>query len=218
MRLTVGSHLDGDSQLTQCPRCDRGQHRRCIRKKHCTARKSALPNPVSLSPAVPPIPEDVETDWESVDGMWAALAADGIGHHDGDGEYVVQIPVEDFGELFFLGGEVRFEANGIDPRTIFPLPTVAPATTVTFRFKVCPEGRTGRAILVEGLEVRFSPSPPLLLLTCSSPAPHLLLTCSSPPPHLLLPSSSLLRSSAPPLLLLASSSSRCVGRRRRKTT
>ena len=30
---------DGSGDDTQCPRCDRGQHRRCSRLKHCTAKK-----------------------------------------------------------------------------------------------------------------------------------------------------------------------------------
>ena len=33
----VGSHLDGTA-ATQCPRCDRGKHRRCLRLNHCIAR------------------------------------------------------------------------------------------------------------------------------------------------------------------------------------
>ena len=144
---------------------------------------------VASGDAVPPIP--LETDWQPIEGVWAALATDGVGHHDGSGEYLLQIPVEDFGELLFLGGEARFEASGIDPRTVFPLPTVVPATTVDLRFNVCAEGRTGYVILVEGLQARSSSPPHLLLFLLSSTPPHLAasspllrLLTSPPPPHL----------------------------------
>lgn len=50
-------------------------------------------------PAVP--------EWVAIDGMWPAYAVDGRGHHDGRYVYVCQIPVKDFGEHLFLGGEAR---------------------------------------------------------------------------------------------------------------
>ena len=155
VRITVGSHLDGP-RLTQCPRCDRHQHRRCIRYlKSCAARKAPTPKlGVSSRDAAPPTPEELETDWQPIDGVWAAIATDGVGHHDGDGEYLLQIPVEHFGELLLLGGDARFEANGADPHNIFRLPSVAPTVCVNFRFRVCAEGRTGRVVLINGIEVR----------------------------------------------------------------
>ena len=41
-RKVVGSPLDGP-RTTQCPRCDRGQRRRCLRLAHCTARVRSPP-------------------------------------------------------------------------------------------------------------------------------------------------------------------------------
>jgi len=34
---------DGSALTTQCPRCDKGQHARCLRLQHCTAKQRSPP-------------------------------------------------------------------------------------------------------------------------------------------------------------------------------
>lgn len=45
VKVKVGSHLDGPA-AQQCPRCDRGKHRRCLHLKHCTAQVRSPPGVV----------------------------------------------------------------------------------------------------------------------------------------------------------------------------
>ena len=41
-KVKLGSHLDGPT-ATQCPRCDGGKQRRCLKLPHCTARHRSPP-------------------------------------------------------------------------------------------------------------------------------------------------------------------------------
>ena len=41
-KVKIGSHLEGP-RASQCKLCDRGQHRRCIDLKPCSARKRGPP-------------------------------------------------------------------------------------------------------------------------------------------------------------------------------
>lgn len=97
-------------------------------------------------------------EWLPVEGWWFAYALDGRGHHDGDGEYEVRIPVADFGGRLFLGGDARITGvHGGDPTTIYRLPpTVVPPPdgAIAFRLIVHPRASRGRFIVVDGLEVR----------------------------------------------------------------
>ena len=88
--------------------------------------------------------------------MWPAYALDGKGHHDGNGKYILHVPVEDFGEHFYLGGEVRVSLDGGEG-TVFRLPSAPPAprTPVVFRLTLDPWiGGLGYLTMVDGLEVR----------------------------------------------------------------
>ena len=84
-----------------------------------------------------------------------AYADDGKGHHDGDGKYTCQVPVKDFGEHLFLGGEARIE---LGTQQVFRLPPVAPPASAALTFRLQVEQRVcggmGRLALIEGLEVR----------------------------------------------------------------
>ena len=87
--------------------------------------------------------------------MWPAYAADGKGHHDGDGQYVVKIPAEDFGDHLYLNGDARMDINGGEP-TVFRLPSQppSPGTVLVFRLQVNPLASLGLLAMVNGLEVR----------------------------------------------------------------
>jgi hypothetical protein len=209
LKTKRGSHLDA-SPARQCPRCDKGLHRRCERLAHCTARQRspagvskrkegensarasrrraricdilsecasttfsplAFPSPLRVIVAADRLAQQAEkkakkalafgpqpkpeNQWVAIEGLWLAYAVDGKGHHDGDGKYVCQIPVKDFGEHFFLGGEARITLGS---QQVFRLPSVAPppAAGVTFRLQVEQRvfGGMGRLALVDGIEVR----------------------------------------------------------------
>ena len=96
-------------------------------------------------------------DWITLEGMWPAYAVDGKGYHDGDGKYTCQIPVEDFGEHLFLGGEARMYLCG-GAEQVFRLPSAAPParTVLTFRLQVEQRlvGGLGRLTMIDGVEVR----------------------------------------------------------------
>ena len=107
------------------------------------------------------MPQESEPSWQPVDGLdghglWYAIATDGIGHHDGTGTYTVRIPLEDFGDKLFLGGDLRFDADG-GRDEIFKIPAVMPQGHLDITFWVCPEGRMGRYVSVTELEVRAPP-------------------------------------------------------------
>ena len=88
--------------------------------------------------------------------MWLAKAVDGKGYHDGDGKYVVEIPVEDFGEHFYLGGDARMQIAGGDHEKVYRLPATQPPPGggVRFGLDVSPMAALGRIALVGELEVR----------------------------------------------------------------
>lgn len=98
--------------------------------------------------------------WLDVGGMWFAIAADGVGHHDGTREYAVHIFPAEFGHKYYVGGEIRFTHwLGATRNMIFVLPDVAPSGLDRLRVsvKVCEEGANGRLVLVGGLQVRAIP-------------------------------------------------------------
>ena len=115
-----------------------------------------------LLAAAPPDPID-STEWCRVENdIFFAFAADGIGHHDGEREYIVDVPPEEFGGRFIPGGQARWtDVNGgpTDP-IIHALPSQLPPPggVVRFRLRVCPEGAMGRLVIVGGLEVRATPA------------------------------------------------------------
>jgi hypothetical protein len=95
--------------------------------------------------------------WLGIAGSWFAMAADAEGHHDGAREYVVKLWPSEFGSKYYVGGEVRFtHFHGASRNMIFRLPTHAPSQLDRLRLAVpvCPEGATGRMMLVGGLQVR----------------------------------------------------------------
>ena len=103
---------------------------------------------------------DEESEWLTVDGVWAAYAIDGKGHHDGDGKYRVLIEVADFGDRLFLGGKARFTrlppAGLAPPGQTFDLPAVAPANGIVVLGPILFADGTGlgRYAMVFGLEVK----------------------------------------------------------------
>ena len=107
-----------------------------------------------------PAPPPTEPEWDYIEGPWVALAGDGVGRHDGNGHYVLQIPVEDFAGQLPLGGDARLDdVNGDEEEgKIWKLPTVMPPAgkALTFHINICKEARggIGRALLVGGVEVR----------------------------------------------------------------
>jgi hypothetical protein len=105
----------------------------------------------------PVVTKLLDRAWRAVDGapLWIGEAVDGVGHHDGACEYVVEVPIEDFRNKFIAGGEARWTmVNGGDPEQLFALPDVAPSGAVKFRVRVCSEGGAGRVCIFRGLEVR----------------------------------------------------------------
>jgi hypothetical protein len=99
----------------------------------------------------------VEGEWTYIDNMWAAIANDGKGYHDGDGEYTVKIPVEDFGEHFYLGGEARLYLCGGDDKKVFELPSEMPppGSRVSFCVQSFPAAHPlGRLAMINGMWVR----------------------------------------------------------------
>ena len=84
--------------------------------------------------------------------MWPAYAVDGKGHHGGDGKYIAQVPVADFGVHLYLGGEARFVRPpfGGDPKDVYRLPMAPPTTTVvvTFNIQVNPLASLGRLTMI----------------------------------------------------------------------
>ena len=96
-------------------------------------------------------------DWIPIDGMWAARALEGRGHREGPyfgRKYRVHVPVVDFGEYLFRGGEVRFlEISGGDCR-IFGLPKQVDGVALAFDFEIDADAIGGSMIYVSGLEER----------------------------------------------------------------
>lgn len=124
------------------------------------AERAAKKLAKELAKKPPPVaapPSDV-FEWRKVDGplFWLAKATDGVGHHDGDCEYIVQVKLEDFGDLFVPGAEARWTGvNGGDPKRIYRLPDAIPAgKAASFRLRVHPSAAMGRLVIVDGLEVR----------------------------------------------------------------
>ena len=93
-----------------------------------------------------------------VDGLWLARAIDGRGYHDGDGKYVVHIPIDDFGDNFFAGGEAKMVMIGCDHDAIHRLPDEKPPSYVVFHLQSVrgpvPMGAIGRVAMVSNLQVR----------------------------------------------------------------
>ena len=106
------------------------------------------------------VPAPTEPKWVYIEGPWVAIAGDGVGRHDGNGHYVLQIPVDDFAGQLPLGGDARLDdVNGDEEEgKIWKLPTVMPPAgkALTFHINICKEARggIGRALLVGGVEVR----------------------------------------------------------------
>ena len=106
-------------------------------------------------PVVSPAPN--VQGWLPVKGSWPAIAVDGRGHHDGDGEYRIHVHPQDFAGKYYVGGEARFTGFiGAVRNMIFRLPTEAPSAQDRVRFSVPvhPGMATGRLVYVTGLEVR----------------------------------------------------------------
>mmetsp|Transcript_36984 Transcript_36984/g.97937 ORF Transcript_36984/g.97937 Transcript_36984/m.97937 type:complete len:95 (-) Transcript_36984:504-788(-) len=92
--------------------------------------------------------------------MWLAHATDGRGHHDGDGQYDVHVPIGDFGDNFFAGGEAKMEMIGTDSDIVHELPSIKPQSHVTFHLRSVrgpvPMGAIGRVCMMWHLRVRPS--------------------------------------------------------------
>lgn len=108
-----------------------------------------------VAPVVTPAPN--AQGWLPVAGSWPAIALDGRGHHDGDGEYRIHVHPHDFAGKYFVGGEARFTGFiGASRNMIFRLPTEAPSVMDRVRFSVPTHAgmATGRLVYVSGLQVR----------------------------------------------------------------
>ena len=97
--------------------------------------------------------------WLPVRGSWPAIAVDGRGHHDGDGEYRIHIWPSEFGAKYYVGGEARFtgfRGLGATVNMIFRLPSEAPSSGDRIRFSVPanPGIAMGRLVYVTVLQVR----------------------------------------------------------------
>ena len=88
-RSSVGPRHGQAAADTQCPRCDRGQHRACLRLRTCTARRSpgqasaarerqvfreeGVPVvPVMLDVDTPPDASSSQATWEDLEGVFRA--------------------------------------------------------------------------------------------------------------------------------------------------
>ena len=146
-----------DAATAQCPRCDRGLHRACIRGSHCTARQRS---PAGCSKRAAERAEKraarqakrdvprrlfVEHAWLPIAGVWIARAI-GV-----DGRYSVSIPVAAFGDRLPPGGEARF-TDGLagDATRVFALPVAAPPAdgVIDFSIEVAPTALAGRRLVI----------------------------------------------------------------------
>lgn len=166
VKIKRGSALD-DTAAAQCPRCDRRQHRRCIRGTYCTAKQRSPPvcskrateraekraarkakraavRRLMVDPTWP--------TWHPIAGIWVARPL-GV-----DSRYAVSVPTAAFGDLLPLGGEARFTEGLVgDPHRVFSLPTAAPPAdgVVEFAVQLAPTAVEGwRLVVAAGLEVR----------------------------------------------------------------
>jgi hypothetical protein len=165
VKVKRGSALDESSSSAQCPRCDRGLHRRCIRGSHCTARQRSPAGCSKRSMDRAAKREErcaqraarragtevaVRRAWRSVSGVWIARPVDGVCD--------VRVPVSAFGGKFPSRGEARFmEGMGGNAALVYALPEAEPPAggTVCFRLQLPPSAVEGVSIVVAaGLEVR----------------------------------------------------------------
>jgi len=144
-----GAHFDEDKPSV-CLAHDRLQHRSCSHLIHCgKVRASPSPRGIvkreedrararELKKALDPDadqPDDPadDTKWHEITSQifWMGKAVDGRGHHDGMCEYFVDVPIEDFEDKFFAGGEACWtKVNGGYPEKKYRLPAVRPAAGV----------------------------------------------------------------------------------------
>lgn len=168
VKIKRGSALEATT-AGQCPRCDRGQHRRCIRGAYCAARERSPPGCCKRSTERAAKRDEkqakrgiarrlfIDRVWHPIDGFWIARRLDG-----GSGCCEVAVPVAAFGDRLPLGGEARFTAGlGGDAERVFPLPEAAPPADGELKFRVDVNAAAAdprRVVVVMGLEVRACPS------------------------------------------------------------
>ena len=161
VKIKRGSALDAQT-AAQCPRCDRGQHRRCIRGFYCAARERSPPGCCKRSTerAAKRVEKQAkrgisrqlfdDSSWRPIDGFWIARRLDGD-----NGRYEVAVPVAAFGDRLPLGGEARFtEGLGGDAERVFPLPEAAPPADGELKFRVEAAAEGMCLVAATGLEVR----------------------------------------------------------------
>jgi len=172
VKIKRGSHLEPSTD-SQCPRCDKDLHKKCIRGPKCGGVRQRSPPGVNkreqeraalrmekaakkAAQAPPALGKDAASEWVAIDEWLFAVADDGRGHHDGDGKYTLRIPIEDFGAHFYPGGELRLNMTGGFSETTYRLPAARPppGSHVTVRVQAIPGGVVGRLTLVAGFHVR----------------------------------------------------------------